>query len=179
MEKHIDQSAAQGRQAHSDGASTDGLAGDILILEIALRKEQYSIQMYKAMRDFVQREDSKKLLDYLILDEEHHYQILNKARLTRDYRGIGGPVVERSLEIPDYIVKQDIRSNSGPEEIVKMAIRREDEAEEFYLGRIGFISNSELKALYRRLAEEEAAHRQKLLAMYDDLIIMNLSQMHS
>ncbi|MEK6777686.1 MAG: ferritin family protein [bacterium] len=150
-------------------------AGDAVILSMALKKEEYSINLYKAMFSFVEREDSKSILKNLIEEETEHFNLLREALVMGRYDKIGIPSEEKSLEMPDYLIKEELKKFSKPEEIVKLAIRREEEAEEFYLSRIHFIENTTLKNLYQRLAQEETNHRQKLLKGYDDLMFMHFA----
>jgi rubrerythrin len=149
--------------------------GDVMILDMAMRKEEYSIRLYKALFDFVEREDAKAILKHLIEEETDHYRLLNEVMSTGRYEKIGMPSDEKSLELTDYLIKEEIRKSSGPKEVIKLAIRREEESEEFYLSRIHYIQDEKLKELYESLAKEEGNHRQKLLNDYDNLVIMKIT----
>jgi rubrerythrin len=152
----------------------DNISRDWVSLDMAMRKENYSVQLYKALYDFVEREDARELLRRLIEEEKVHFNLLREVMLTGDYAKLGVPSEVKSLEMTDYLIKEEIRRSSKPEEIVKLAIRREEESEEFYLSRVNLIQDNNLKNLYQRFAQEEANHRKKLLRSYDDLIIMNI-----
>ncbi len=147
---------------------------DTVILDMALKKEDHAIRFYTALLDYVEQEDSKKLLKQLIEEEKGHFKLLSQVLVTGNYAKVGAPSGHESLEMTDHLVREEIHRTSSPQEIVKLAIRKEEAAEEFYLSRIHFIQDERLKELYRRLAEEEANHRRKLLNGYDDLIIMNI-----
>jgi len=151
------------------------VSGDTVILDMAMRKEAYAIRFYQALFDFVERGDSRKLLKHLIEAENNHYHLLKEVMLSGQYEKIGGYMEESSLEITDYLIKEEIRKSSGPKDVVKLAIRREEEAEEFYLSRMQYIQDDKLKDLYQRLAKEEGNHRQTLLSGYDNLVLMNIT----
>jgi len=150
-------------------------AGDAVILNMAMKKEDYSIRLYQAMAGFVEREDSKSILTHLIQEETSHFNLLREALMTGKYEKIGAPSDEKSLEMTDYLIKEELKRFSKPEDIVKLAIRREEEAEEFYLSRVHLVQDMKLKSLYQRLAQEETNHRQKLLRGYDDLMVMHFA----
>ena len=150
-------------------------AGDAVILDMAMKKEDYSIRLYKVIFSFMEREDSKSILKNLIEEETGHYNLLREAMITGKYEKIGAPSDEKSLEMSDYLIKEELKKFSKPEEIVKLAIRREEEAEEFYLSRFHLVQDTKLKSLYQRLAQEETNHRQKLLKGYDDLMVMHFA----
>jgi len=143
----------------------------VVVLEQAVRKEEYSIRLYGALRDFVTRDSAKALLTELIAEERGHLRLVREALLLGRIRKIGTVEAPPALEMPDYLVREEIRSSAGPAALIRLAIRREEEAEEFYLGRAGLLRNHGLAELYLRLAREEAAHRSRLLAGYDDLVI--------
>ncbi|PIX86724.1 MAG: hypothetical protein COZ32_01845 [Nitrospirae bacterium CG_4_10_14_3_um_filter_53_41] len=140
-----------------------------------MKKEDYSIRLYQAMAGFVEREDSKSILTHLIQEETSHFNLLREALMTGKYEKIGAPSDEKSLEMTDYLIKEELKRFSKPEDIVKLAIRREEEAEEFYLSRVHLVQDMKLKSLYQRLAQEETNHRQKLLKGYDDLMVMHFA----
>lgn len=151
------------------------VSGDAVILEMAMRKEDYSVKLYQALFEFVHRDDSKTLLKHLIADERKHFSLLREAMVTGNYDKVGVPLEAESLEMTDYLLKEDLRRSATPQEIVKMAIRREEESEEFYLSRVPLVQAGNLRDLYQRLAREETNHREKLLKGYDDLILMRLA----
>ncbi len=146
---------------------------DTVILDMALKKENHAITFYTALLDYVEQEGSKKLLNQLIEEETRHFKLLSEVLVTGHYEKLGAPSEHESLEMTDHLVQEEIHRASSPQEIIKLAIRKEEAAEEFYLSRIQFIDDARLKELYRRLAEEESNHRKKLLHGYDDLIIMS------
>jgi rubrerythrin len=146
---------------------------DTVILDMALKKEDHSIRFYTALLEYVEQQDSQKLLSQLIEEEKRHFKVLSEVLVTGNYENLGAPTEHDSLEMTDHLVSEEIDRASSPQEIVKLAIRKEEASEEFYLSRIHFIQDAQLKELYRRLAEEEANHRKRLLNGYDDLIIMN------
>jgi rubrerythrin len=151
------------------------LSREAVILDLAMKKEEYSVRLYKALFEFVEREDSRKLLKHLIEEESEHYKLLRAAMITGSYDKLGVPFEGESLEMTDYLIKKELRKSSKPEDIVKFAIRREEESEEFYLSRLYFVEDEDLKTLYQRLAREEGNHRKKLMGGYDDLVIMNFA----
>ncbi len=147
---------------------------DTVILDMALKKENHAIRFYSALVDYVEREDSRRLLNQLIEEEKGHFKLLSEILVTGNYEKIGAPTEQESLEMTDHLVREEIDRAASPREIVKLAIRKEEASEEFYLSRLHFIQDARLRELYGRLAEEEANHRKKLLKGYDDLIIMNI-----
>ncbi|MBC8204473.1 hypothetical protein ISS30_11500 [bacterium] len=60
-----------------------------------------------------------------------------------------------------------VKSYSDPIEALSMAIRREKEAQEFYLRVAEAAESDSTKALFKELAEEEAKHEQRLQDEYD------------
>lgn len=142
---------------------------DAVILKMAMRKEEFSILFYEVLFKIVERADTKALLRDLIKEEKGHFKMLREAMLTGNRKKIGIPLEPESLEMTDYLVSEDIDHESKPIDIVRLAIRREEDAEEFYLGRIGALQDKDLKKLYQRLAQEEINHKKKWMKIYDDL----------
>ncbi len=61
---------------------TDKISQDWVSLDMAMRKEDYSVQLYKALYDFVEREESRELLRRLIEEEKGHFNLLREVMLT-------------------------------------------------------------------------------------------------
>lgn len=150
-------------------------ASDDVILDMALKKEDYSVRFYDALREVVEDPEAKRLLSHLMDEERRHFRLLSDTLVHGGYEKIGVPVDRKSLEMTDYLIRKEIQSTSGPADIMRLAIRREEAAEEFYLSRINYIQDKKLKDLYRRLAAEEGGHRKKLLSGYDDLMITDVT----
>ncbi|MDX1764218.1 MAG: ferritin family protein [bacterium] len=144
---------------------------DDVILDMALKKEDYSVRFYQAVMELVEDGEAKRILSHLIEEERRHFRLLSDALIHGGYDKIGVPVERNSLEMTDYLIKKEIENTSGPADIMRLAIRREEAAEEFYLSRINYIKDKKLKDLYSRLAAEEGGHRKTLLSGYDDLMI--------
>jgi rubrerythrin len=163
------------RDAEEPVQSEAKVASDDVALDMALKRENFSIKFYEALLALVEKESAKALLHHLIEEEKRHFSLLSDALVRGGYEKIGVPKGRESLEMTDYLIRKEIKSSSGPEELMRLAIRREEAAEEFYLSRINYIQDKKLKDLYQRLADEEGNHRKTLLSGYDDLMIMDIT----
>ncbi len=152
------------------GAKPSG--SDAQILEMAMRKEKVAADFYGTLAKIVEREDSRRLLTHLKEEEERHYGLLRNAMMSGDNSAVGSGTETAHMGLADFQEEKEIDPQSSPADILKLAIRREEEAEEFYLGRAHTLQDHDLAQLYHKLALEEKNHRAKLMHIYEEQLNM-------
>ena len=139
------------------------------LLETAMYREIASQAVYEAGQEHTSDPGARALMKELAADEKQHAQIL------RDLRDRGWTTGEWHREnLPDLRISQHL---TAPEKLegatlqdtLAFAIKREQEATEFYSRMMGSFRSEETKRLCERLAHEELKHKRKLEILYDDL----------
>ena len=142
------------------------------ILQKAIRTEEDSYKIYQKALRVVQSESIKELLEELAADEREHRKKL-KEMLDPEKRT---EIIEKSqqekvidLKLGDYLTPREVHPNATLQDILTVAIHREKDTHKFYKAMAG-ITEGEIKTLFEFLANEEIKHKQKIEAIYDDVI---------
>ena len=73
------------------------------------------------------------------------------------------------LMISEYLVDRDTLEGAGLQDVLLFAIKREQQAVEFYSKMTGATSDAAAKRLCEKLVHEELKHKMRLETFYDDL----------
>ena len=91
----------------------------------------------------------------------------------KDLKGRGGNAnwhtgETHDLRISDHLTTTESLEGAGLQDTLIFAIKREQEAIEFYAKMMGVLRGKTAKSLCQKLAQEELRHKYKLEVLYDD-----------
>ncbi|MBM3132143.1 MAG: rubrerythrin [Chloroflexi bacterium] len=139
------------------------------LLEAAMYKEVAAQATYAAAQKETDDPGARRLLKELAEDEGRHLQIL------KDIKESGMEVLQwdngklRNLMISEYLTGPDTLHNAGIQDVLLFAMKREQEAVEFYSRMMSALKTRQAKRLCEGLVHSELKHKLKLELMYDDL----------
>ncbi|MBW2999278.1 ferritin family protein [Candidatus Woesearchaeota archaeon] len=132
------------------------------ILESAIKKEEYSYQIYMRAIDMTEVDSVKTLLQKLA-DQE----LLHKEKLeTLDFNKIGERVIPEKIgkiDVAEELMMTPLEEFGSLSELFKFAMKKEVEAREMYKQLAESVDDENVKKLFGMLSEEEENHRQILL----------------
>jgi rubrerythrin len=141
------------------------------IIDFAIEKEREAAEFYKKIgneeKDF---SGSKKMFAEFAEEEQKHEKIL------RDFKnkGVSESLAEYKLEWiidikrSDYLVDLDYEQGMPYNEILLLAMKREEKALKLYNDFLEQADTDESKKLFKVLCQEEAKHKLALETIYDD-----------
>jgi rubrerythrin len=138
------------------------------ILTFAIRREHDARELYLMFRDRVKDAGAKTLLEDLANQELGHKNLLENVLKGGMIERIGGEKKVADLHISDYIIAEDIDSDSSPQDVILFAIKKEQETYNIYHILQGNYEKSELGELFSRLAKEELNHKETLEREYEE-----------
>ena len=127
-------------------------------LELAIEREIKAKFMYKTIARHTQVGHMKTKMEFLAEEEQSHRENLEDlykkiVGKTKDFDGmVSFPSEEKAKEIAEMDIK----------EILKVAIGKEEEANQHYIALAKEAEEDSLKDLFHYLAEEEVTHRRML-----------------
>ena len=136
------------------------------VLEIAIKREEDAFTFYMDIHNKVADESVKDTLAFIAGEEKKH-----KAFLV-DYReGNFGSQGLRMSEVVDYKIAEhleepEINENAKSEEVYLVASHRELKSYEFYKELANLHTESELKQMLLKMANEELKHKEKMEYLY-------------
>jgi len=139
------------------------------LLDSAIYKEIASQAVYEAAQSKTQDPGAKALMKELAKEELGHTQQLKKLK----EKGLP----ERSwhqekvpnLMISEYLTGADTLEGAGLQDTLILAMKREQQAVEFYSHMMSLMRDEAAKNLCASLVHEELKHKLRLEMLYDDL----------
>ncbi len=136
------------------------------ILNYAIDRENEAAEFYRYMQDIVKFENQKELLKEYELMEESHARAL-KTISESSIEAISISQVE-NLKISDYVVEKQPSADMTYQDIIIIAMKREEAANRLYSQMAKSISEPKIKKLFEKLAEEELKHKLHFEKIYDE-----------
>jgi len=145
---------------------TDELAE---LLDTAIYKEIASQAFYIAGQDKTEDPGARTLLKELAEQELGHAELLKDLKEKGLTKQNWHPERVPNLMISEYLTSPDTVEGAGLQEVLILAMKREQQSVEFYSKMMGVMRNEAAKHLCEKLVQEELRHKLKLEMYYDDL----------
>ena len=140
------------------------------LLDEAMYKEIASQAFYIAGQNKAQDPSAKVLMKELAEEELKHLQWLKNLK----ERGLGKRDWHQekvpNLMISEYLTGGETLEGAGLQDTLIFAIKREQQAVEFYSKMMGVMRDETAKHLCEKLVHEELKHRLRLEIFYEDLL---------
>ena len=139
------------------------------LLDSAIYKEIVSQAIYEAAQEKTEDPGAKALLKELAKEELGHSQRLKKLKEKGLSPQNWHEEKVQDLKISNYLTGGDTVEGAGLQETLIFAMKREQQAIEFYSKMISLMRDESAKRLCERLANEELKHKLRLEILYDDM----------
>ena len=140
------------------------------ILDYAIKSEQDAVDFYNNLAEKTNNVAVKKIFIQNANEEKGHKIKLQKVKdekIFSDEYAEGVP----DLKISDYTVPKPPSKIDDYADALRLAMHREKGAFKLYTKLSESTSNSDLRKLFSRLAEEEANHKLKFELEYDEFVL--------
>ena len=136
------------------------------ILEMAIKREEAAYDFYMDIHSKVQDDTVQDTVQFIAREEEQH-----KAFLVAYRDGKYGSKALRMADvveykIAEYLEEPEISKESKPEDVYLIAAHRENRSHQFYSELANLHTDSKLKDLLTRMANEELKHKEKMEYLY-------------
>ena len=140
------------------------------IIQFAINSEQKAHDFYIELADKVKSKEMRETLFQFADEELIHKQKLSNIIIGTEASGIKVSEVE-DLKIGDYLVDKEPHQDMSYQDILIIAMKKEKKAFKLYNDLANRISDSNLKAIFYNLAQEEAKHKLRFEIEYDEKIL--------
>ena len=139
------------------------------VIDFAIDGEKEAVKFYYDLQQKTKFQARKEMLKELENMEKGHIVILENIRS----RGMGNVTVKEitNLNISDYIVDVEPYEDMTYQDILIIAMKKEEQAHNLYTNMASNFSGTELETLFLKLASEEADHKLKFEILYDEHIL--------
>ena len=140
------------------------------ILDFAIENEIEAAEFYARLSEETSMSGAKQMLAEFSEEERKHQALLEKVKnkgfdeIVADYNFRWITDLRRS----DYLVDIEYRAEMAFNEILLLAMKREEKALALYNTLQDNAPGEESKKLFKMLCQEEANHKLKLETIYDD-----------
>lgn len=138
-------------------------------IDFAIEREAGAIAFYEGASKVAKRPEAKAMFEELAAEERKHRKLLegiNKKAVSK-YTIKNIP----DLKISDYLVDMEFSSDMQYNEILILAMKREQKSIQLYKDLESKSDDPEVKKLFQTLAQEEAKHKLRLETEYDEYIL--------
>ncbi|MFW9907222.1 MAG: ferritin family protein [Candidatus Thorarchaeota archaeon] len=141
------------------------------LISLAIKREEEAYEFYtKASKDAT-LQSSGKLLKELAKQEVGHKEKLKRA-LKDDVCDTFTCATIAEVEkagLSKYLIDVPLKADSTPQEILVVAMKREDSAKSFYKTLSELTGVAAHRTVFETLAKEEQRHKEILEHLYDDI----------
>ena len=139
------------------------------LLETAMYKEIAAEAFYSAGQDNTTDPGARALMEELAEEERRHVQVLKTLKERGWKKGQWQREKIPNLMISEYLTGSDKLEGASLQGTLVTAMKREQDAIEFYSRMMSAVRDEEAKHLCERLVHDELKHKYSLEVLYDDL----------
>ena len=139
------------------------------IIRFAIDGEQEAVDAYTAASGTVTRANVKKMLLGMARQEQMHKEKLES--IDRERVAETAIVDVPDLRIADFMDDVTITADMDYQDILVVAMKREEKAHNLYTTLASNTEDAELRKVFELLAQEEAGHKLALEKEYDEHVL--------
>jgi rubrerythrin len=139
------------------------------IIRFAIEKEIASVDFYIKASQVVKYSGTKELFLDFAEQEKGHRKLLEDLSMGKVIQAKIKPIPD--LKISDYLIDVEFKPDLSYAEILRMAMKREEQSTKLYTALKEPVQDEGLKKLFSFLVQEETKHKYKLEKIYDDEIL--------
>ena len=142
------------------------------LIRIAIEKEIEAYELYTNVARRTDNPAAKALLQELAAEEDKHRALLEglKPEQVQSFK----PPRLRDLQITEYLSAKPLGPDSGLQDVLIHAMKREQRAREFYEAMGGATQDAALRTLLEKLATMEKSHKARLEALYEEVFMREM-----
>ena len=138
------------------------------IIRYAVDKETEAAEFYAAAAEQEAYAAARETFLAFAEEEKKHKALFQELDRTAaaEFKSAEIPDLKRS----DYMVDVEYRPGMSYPDILRLGMKREEQAKKFYDDCVSRVPDEDKKNLFRMLSQEEAKHKLKLETLYDDVM---------
>jgi|YNPNPStandDraft_1061719.scaffolds.fasta_scaffold52341_2 rubrerythrin len=139
------------------------------VIKFAVEKEEEAATLYETAGQVAVTPLAKKTFAEFVAEEKKHKRMLLELKPESLGTQASAPVAD--LKISDYLVDIEFRPDMSYQDMLILAMKREEQSVRLYTDLRRQTGDAELQRLFDLLTEEEKRHKLRLETIYDDEIL--------
>ena len=136
------------------------------VIDFAIKREKEAVKFYVDLQKISKFAAQKTLLKEFELMEHGHVNLLNSVKKRNSAENLKVDI-PADMKQSEYLVKALPVSEMSYQDILIIAIKREEKSAKFYSELLAGASDSSLKDIFKQLVSEEKKHKQHFETIYD------------
>ena len=139
------------------------------IIDFAVDREKEAVEFYKDLQSKAKFDEMKEMLKDLETMERGHITFLEKVR----EKGMEKVEVDEvhDLAISDYMVAVEPKPDMDYQDILIIAMKREQKSKELYEELAKRFAGSEVEKILLKIAADETEHKLRFEKLYDEFVL--------
>ncbi len=140
------------------------------IIDFAIEKEKEAAEFYLSISSQEQFSGKKEMLLEFSAQERNHQRLLESLKAGKAGKALEGYKFKwiKDIKRSDYAVEITYRPGMPYNELLMLAMKREEKALKLYNEMLAKADTDEQKKVFKMLCQEEAKHKLSLETIYDD-----------
>jgi rubrerythrin len=140
------------------------------IIDFAIEKEKEAAEFYLSISKQEQFSGKKEMLLEFSAQERNHQKLLEALKVGKAGKELEGYKFKwiKDIKRSDYVVDIKYRPGMPYNELLMLAMKREEKALKLYNEMLAKAESAEQKKVFKMLCQEEARHKLSLETIYDD-----------
>jgi rubrerythrin len=143
-----------------------GLTSFMEIVNFAIAREKEAVQFYVELQKIAKFSAQKAVLKEFELMEHGHVNLLMNVKKKQSASGLK-PAVPPNLKLNEYLVESLPIPEMTYQDILIVAIKREEHSAALYTKLSESAEDSEIKEVFKKLLGEELKHKNHFETLYD------------
>lgn len=139
------------------------------VVNFAIEKEERAMDFYRKCAQFARNPGIREFFEEMAMEEQRHRNMLRDLD-TSHLAEVKLETVE-DLRISDYLMDISFDENMSYQDALTLAMKKEEKAQAFYAGWKNKCIHEKAANLFEILQNEEAKHKRKLEALYDEEVL--------
>ena len=138
------------------------------VIQFALEREKEAVKFYQDCNEISERSGMNQAFLEMADEEKKHVRLLENFK-PGDIKKV---VIKNisNLKISDFIVDMPFEKNMGYQDLLILAMKKEESAHRLYSRLAETRDDPDLKKLFLMLAQEELKHKNRIEKEYDDVV---------
>lgn len=141
------------------------------VLKVGIEKEEDAVEFYTKAAGIIKNPGTSEMLKDFAVEEQKHVTLLKDAQKSKTMESVGSKALPQSMDLTKYLVSETITEDSTPQDIMIIAMKREDSAVSFYTEQMTNFEGTDIAEVFQSLCNMEKEHKERLEAEYEKVFM--------
>jgi rubrerythrin len=141
------------------------------VLKVGIEKEEDAVDFYTKAAERIKTPGTHEMLKDFAIEEQKHVTLLKDAQKSKTMENVGSKPLPPSMDLTKYLVSGTITEDSTPQDILIIAMKREDSAVSFYTEQMANFEGTDIAEVFQSLCSMEKEHKERLEAVYEKVFM--------